>query len=274
MSANSDKIRNNAIKAFAAITSVDGDRTKAREAAGDASLASYGKREEILRGMAGAAAKGKWSNADVDAGIAAALTAATNGVTNNSLKTFSGEIARACNERVRDHVDTFFAVSTRLWNAEKDAIAADKDAPRPMSAAFARSIQVAHALMSAALGKSDGKGGWKVAPVIVTDEADVLAFCRDRDPAKDAARIARKLKALRETFVEFAGEFPHPLFGDIDSALAALTVESLRGARSGKSKPVQTAPGKAIKAERAAKANGVAPVEGVSDIMADLDFTA
>jgi hypothetical protein len=172
MSANSDKIRNNAIKAFAAITSVDGVRSEARDAAKGASVASYGKREEILRAMAGAAAKGKWSNADLEAGVTAALTAATNGVANNSLKTFAGEISRACNERVRDHVDTFFAVSTRLWNAEKAAIEADKDAPRPISNAYARSIQLAHALMAAALGKSDGKGGWKVAPMIVTDEAD------------------------------------------------------------------------------------------------------
>jgi hypothetical protein len=271
---NAKKIRDNAIKCFNAITSVDGVRTEAREAAGEASNASYGKREEILRAAAAIAAKGKWSNVDIDAGVAAALTATTNGQKNESLKTFAGEIAKACNERVRDHVDTIFDVSTRLWNAEKAALAEDKDADAPLNAAYSRSIQVAHALMSAALGKKDKKGNWVAVPVIVTNEADVVAFARDRDPAKDVKRIARKLKALRNTFEEFHTEFPHPMFQTIDKALGALTAEALQGARGTVKQPVQTSPGKAIANERKAKANGVAPMEGASDLMADLDLSA
>jgi len=276
MTNNAKKIRDNAIKCFAAITSVDGARTAAREAAGEASTAAYGKREEILRAAAAISIKGKWANADINAGVLAALTAATNGQKNESLKTFAGEIAKVCNERVRDHVDTIFDVSTRLWNAEKAALEEDKDADAPLTAAFARSIQVAHALLTAALGKKDKKGNWVAMPVIVTSEADVVAFARDRDPAKDVKRIARKLKALRETFGEFSAEFPHPMFGTIDKALSALTAETLQGALGTKTQPVQTAPGKAINqpGARKAKANGVAPMEGASDLMADLDLTA
>jgi hypothetical protein len=268
---NAKKIRDNAIKVFAAITSVDGDSAKARQDAKDASKAGYGKREEIFRAMSGAAAKGKWANPDIDAGIAAAL--ASSNVDGDSLKTFAGELAKVCNERVRDHVATIFDVSTKLWNAEKAALEEDKDADAPLNAAFARSIQVAHALMSAALGKKDKKGNWINVPVIVTNEADVVNFARARDPAIDVKRIARKLKALRETFGEFSAEFPHPMFATIDKALNALTAEALQGARGTKAQPVQTTAGKAIKAERA-KANGAAPLEGASDIMADMDLTA
>jgi hypothetical protein len=272
LNTKAENIRDNAIKCFAAITSVDGASAKAREDAKDASKAGYGKREEILRAAAATAVKGKWANVDIDAGIDAALTAATNGQKNASLQTFAGEIARACNERVRDHVDTIFAVSTRRWNAEKAALEEDKDADAPLTAAFARSIQVAHALMAAALGKKDKKGNWVAVPVIVTDEADVVAFARDRDPAKDVKRIARKLKALRETFEGFATEFPHPMFATIDKALGALTAEALQGAAGTIKQPVQTAPGKAN--AQAKKANGVAPLEGASDLMADLDLSA
>lgn len=274
---NAKKIRDNAIKAFASITSVDGARTVARGAAQDASVASYGKREEIFRALAGVAAKGKWSNPDIAAGVAAALTAATNGQKNDSLKTFAGEMARACNERVRDHVDTFFAVSTRLWNAEKTALEADKDADAPLHITYARSIQVANALIAAALGKKDAKGNVVAAPVIITDETDVVAFARANDPAKNAARVANKLKRLRETFQEFAREFPHPMFATIDGALNAVTAEQLQGARGRIAQPVQTAPGKAIAqpGARKAKANGAIPMEGAAgDIMGDMDFTA
>lgn len=264
--ATKDIIQKAAESAIDAVRKSDGAVRDANTLADQTRDAKYSKREELLLGISAAAIKGKWKNDDIDAGVKAAVAAKAGNAKDTSLSTWASEIKRACNERIRDHVETFFAVSTRLWNAEKAALEADSDAPAPLSTAFARKIQLAHALMSAAHGSKD------TSPVILTDEADIVAFCEARDPAQDHKRIAKRIAAMRKTFAEFAEEFPHPAFASVDKLLDNLSPESLLGARGKASEPAPVTKPKPVKLTRGEPAPAAEPVEGASDMFDGLDF--
>lgn len=249
--------------AFTGLGPVDAAATEARNAAIVAGGKRWDKRQVLLTALAATAIKGKWNTPDITAGVKAAVAAAPE-ANRKTLATFASEVARACHPGVRDHVQTIFAVTVRLWDEEKAALADDGDADCPISTAWSSKYRFAQALFSAA------KGTEKVKARVLTDEEDILDYARECDPAKDAKRIAARIAKMRETLAEFGAEFPHPMFPEIDKCLAKLDPAALRGGKSASVTPpvapVVQKVGNVAKAKAAAVTPASEPVDGASEI--------
>jgi hypothetical protein len=245
---------------FAAFEAISGQQKEKSEALQTASAATLSKKEELYCTAADMAFKASWVDDACEGAITMALAARGEAQKLSAVKTFASELRLAMHSRVRQAVPQLFTLGREAWAEEQAALKVRKDAPAPLSTAWARCT---HMLIACMRDIKEHQGN------TFPDKASLIAFGIANDPATDDEKIAKKLKTLVKTFDAFHAEFPVDAFKSITQYLKLIDAKTLREARA-KAKPAATpapAPSNLRKAEPAPEPASDAP----SDVIAQFN---
>jgi hypothetical protein len=225
---------------LAQFSDIAGQQKVANDALVEASNATNSKREALLRGAAQIAFASNWVDDACDGAVDVAL-AARNDQKSATLKTFASQLRLAMHSQVRQVLPSIFDLGTAAWDKEREAVAANDEAPQPLAKAFRRRTHMLVTLLRQV--REHGAS--------FPDQESIVRFGMASDPTKDDAKIAAKLKAMRKVFSAFHAEFPVEAFKSIDAFLGKIDAKTLREARDAANKKPEPAPSNLRKPEPA-----------------------
>jgi hypothetical protein len=200
------------------ILAADETRGEAQEALNEAAQGASSLRESIMVKLAEMSANNAmtWTEIEVSARNAAEI----GNKAEKSIVTFIGECKNAMHPDVRMYASDLVSLRNEAWDAEVASKKLDKDAPTPIKKAFVRKYHCLAGLFKAA------KEG-----VLLTTEADLIAYAEARDPDLDIDKVFARLEKIRSQLQEFHADFPDDDVGSCAELLGRITKKDLTAAR-------------------------------------------
>jgi hypothetical protein len=196
--------------------------------------ADVSTRKGIYVRLAGVSLASKYTQAHIDAGVDAAVTAYAESrnseldkVQQNSLKTFAGECKRVMHPAVREHVEQAYITCEALWAAEGDALKAAAEGETvatPYRDAFKKldfMVKNANGFLGAYMHKDATVRSLAGNPEALAQH--VIATARANPVA-----AAKRIVSVCETLAEICERFPDQGFHTLIAQLGAVDADKLR----------------------------------------------
>lgn len=180
--------------------------------------AGVSKRETIMGAIAKLSEAGAWTLKE----ISAAATAAGkmhNGEqsTAKAMETFIGEIKHAAHPLVREHFDALVSIRNLAWDQETEQLDLDKSYPKPLRVAYKRKY---HALTMGCMGAAENG-------TLFQTVDELVSHAVANNPEHDAAKVHKKIMAMKATLEGYKMEFPCPDLNYVCDTLAKLTFNDM-----------------------------------------------
>jgi hypothetical protein len=191
---------------------------EAKDILNEAKDAGISKRETIMGAIAKLSEEGAWTFKE----IAAAATAAAkmhNGEqsTAKAMESFINEIKHAAHPLVREHFDALVSIRNFAWDQETEQLDLDKSYPKPLRVAYKRKY---HALTMGCMGAAENG-------VLFQTADELVAHAVAHNPEHDAAKVHKKIMAMKVTLDGYFVEFPCADLAHICDTLAKLTFNDM-----------------------------------------------
>lgn len=188
------------------------------------------KREEIMGAIAKLSHADSWTLPEIDAAAASASRMHVENITKiakasgsnvtpstKTMETFIGEIKHAAHPLVREHFDALVSIRDRAWNQETEQLQLNPAYPKPMRVAYLRKY---HALTLGCFAAAE-KG------ILFKTEDELVAHAVIHNPEHDAAKVHKKIMAMKATLEGYKMEFPCPDLNYVCDTLAKLTFNDM-----------------------------------------------
>jgi len=219
-------------------------------------------RLDVVTKIAALSLTNKWLDGEITKGCNIAKEQHNDARSAKTLATLTSDLKTFAHPAVRENVPGLIATVTKIWEAEQALIDEATKSEGELNRSEATPVHYWQARRYHAIAKlakemkPKGKKGVVNFSMGGNPESAVIGYAMAHNPDHDAARIAKRLEAIRETVAAMAKDFEHSLFNTIADALETVSEKEMLKARK-------------AKMVREMKAAGNAKVVGAKDMTAE-----